>query len=93
MTQTMYLDWRGNEFAVGAIVLYPVRTSSSVTLVEAMIDSIEPVEYKTNFGTKRRNFTLIVKPLVENSNGRGFIRDKNKTVRLVAVEKVTVLND
>lgn len=47
MTESI-VDWRGNEYAVGDIVVYPTGQGTQITMNEAMV--VEIIDYETALG-------------------------------------------
>lgn len=80
-------DWRGNDILVGSTIIYVVRHSSSVSLVEGYVTEIgeeytwkvDPVPY------------VKVMPLMQKGYGRARKRD-NKEVKLTRVDLITVID-
>ena len=84
-------DWRGKEIKVGCSILYPVVHSTTVELVEAVVEEITDIEYKTNFGNKKRTFELKVVPYGRLLSGRTTWERDKKPKKIIAVERVTVI--
>lgn len=88
-----YEDWRANEIKVGCSIIYPVvKSSSHIEIVEAYVEEIIPIEYKTNWGHERRTFKLKVRPYGRLSAGNPKWKVEKNYEILTAVERVTVIS-
>lgn len=101
MTTEILSDWRGNEIYPGATIVYAVTQSSSITMVEAVVDEIFYTnEYRSVLDPETQKWdykevpvpSLKVTRKAEHHKGSYRLSTfKGKKVTLTALERVTVI--
>ena len=80
-------DWRGTPIEVGSKVVYAVTKSSSVTMVEAVVEEIGE-EITARWDAPRTRNVLFVRRVDEHTRLKYGL---GKRVKLTATERVTVV--
>ena len=79
-------DWRGHEIKAGSVVVYPQRQSSSMWMVEAVVEKIHPIEKFS--GT---SWVELHVRLIRTSRGDEWKSVTGKRSILTVLERVTVV--
>ena len=83
MNDELLKDWRGVAITVGATILYAVKHSTSIEIVEGTVLAVDQI---TDWRGTR--MSLRVQPTRSTSRYRS---DANRPVHLTNLDKVTVL--
>lgn len=85
------LDWRGTPIEVGSHVVYAVTQSSSVTMVEGVVEEIGEEPWNKWSTTDTRVKPVLFVTRLGEHYGRSW-RKVGQRVKLTAVQRVTVVS-
>src|ERR1039458_4226377 len=82
-------DWRGTEIEVGSTIIYGVTQSSSITMVEAVVDEItSQLNHGYRWRCNDRVPVLWVKRMDETGSMWGPV---GKRVKITRIDRITVV--